>query len=162
MMREEAISVTFDITRIGQKVYFQKILPRDTKRIIGLEYGAIQEYGEPLPVVPPVFGGADPFLQVKASKVIGKLNMQVAGRENCFLQCDLAENRNGHFGESVAAVLWQPKLWTHGRKREEINLAVNSDMTLVEGFFQDTWGVDEYEILEYKLCLYLWIEKCKA
>ena len=63
-------------------------------------------------------------------------NLQVAGCENSFFQGNLVEDRNIKYGEGIAALLWSPQLFTHGRKREEIELSVNSDTTILEGVYE--------------------------
>ncbi len=153
---------TLAVSRIGERIYFQVQLPYDTKRIIGLEYGATNQIGVPLPGPSFAFGPeGDTSLKVSRNKVIGKISLQNAGSEHLFYQGDLIENRNKHLGEGIISVLWQPSIWTHSRKREELQLNVESNTSFVEGFFQDSWGAGEYESLAYILHLYLWIEKCK-
>jgi len=156
MIREEVIAQSLSITRIGQRKYFQVSLPRDTKRIIGLEYGAIKKQGEPASFMPPPVTLADPVFWIYADKIIGKLMLR-AGR--MFYQADLIEYRNIHLGETIIFPGWEPKPWTHGGRMEEIELSVLTDTALIEGFFQDSWGQGEFETLSYQLHLYLWIEK---
>jgi hypothetical protein len=91
--------------------------------------------------------------------LIGKLTLRATGCDGVFYQGDLIEDNNIHFGDRVAPVLWTPQLWTHGRKRHEVEFCIKENNTIY-GFFQDNWGVEEYESLSYKLNLYLWIEKC--
>ena len=156
MMKEEAIVSSINITRIGENHHFQMQVPRDSKRIISLEYGAIQKNGDPLP---PPFAGENAF-KFLPNKIIGRLTLRAAGCEGIFYQGDLIEDQNIHFGEVIAPVNWQPRLWTHGRKKEEIGLSITEN-SMIYGFFQDSWGAGEYISLTYRLNLYLWIEKCE-
>jgi hypothetical protein len=163
MINEEAIVQILSVNRIGEIIHFQVQLPTDTKRIIGLEYGVTGQNGVPLadPEPPPVAEG-QPSFRLYANKVIGKISLQNPGSENVFYQGNLIEDRNAELHEGTASTLWQPASWTHSRKREEVSLNVEGNTSFIEGFFQDSWGTNEYESLAYKLHLYLWIEKCKA
>lgn len=158
MMQEEVIVTSIYISRIGERKHFQIALPTDTKKIIGLEYGAIELAGALIPVVPVTI---NPFA-VKADKLMGRLSLQVPGREGVFYRGDLIEDRNYHLGEDVSATSWVPQLWSHSGRRQEIELAVNGGLSFVEGYFIDRYGLGEYDSLEYQLQLCLWIEKCIA
>ncbi|MBS1577392.1 MAG: hypothetical protein JST09_18995 [Bacteroidetes bacterium] len=164
MIKEEAIVQTLSGNRIGEIKDVQIQLPNDTKSIIGLEYGAIGFSGVPLPNPFREVGPeeTDPSFIISANKVIGKLSLQSAGNESLFYQGNLIEDRNAYLNEGIATVLWQPAQWSHSRKREELAFNIESNASFIEGFFQDSWGKDEYESLSYSLHLYLWIEKCKA
>lgn len=163
MMNEEAIVQTLSIGRIGEIIHFQVQLPNDTKRIIALEHGTTGQNGVFLasPEFPPV-AEVQPSFRVYANKVIGKISLQNPGSENVFYQGNLIEDRNAELHEGTASTLWQTTSWTHSRKREEVSLNVEGNTSFIEGFFQDSWGKNEYESLSYNLHLYLWIEKCKA
>ncbi|MEP7374722.1 MAG: hypothetical protein ABI675_15105 [Chitinophagaceae bacterium] len=156
MIREEAIVILLPVSRIGEKVYFQKSLPGDTRRIIGLEYGVTAVSGDAiaLPVVTP-----SPF-QVIADKIIGRLTLQIPGREGIFFRGDLMEERNFHVNDGLTDITWTAQVWSHGGNKEEIELSVDSNTDFIEGFFSDSYGKDEFESLTYQLHLYLWIEKC--
>lgn len=157
-MNQEVIIKTVVIKRIGEKQHFQLSIPFDAKTVIGFEYGATEKNGIPLPSI--LEAGPDDFsLLFFPNKTIGKLVLGATGCAGTFYQGDLTEDKNLRFGERVAPILWQPELWTHGRKRHELEFSVNENST-ISGFFEDSWGVGEYESLSYKLNLYLWIEKC--
>lgn len=159
MITQEAIVQRLVIERIGEKHHFQVALPRDTSRIIGLEYGTLEKDGVLLPGGGPVPVISE-YFRVKPAKIIGRLGLKYPGPEGTFYQGDLTEERNSGLHELIAAVQWQPKSWTHGRKREEINLCIDCRVRFIEGLFEDMYGVGEYENLFYQLNLYLWIEKC--
>lgn len=163
MMNEEAIVRILQVNRIGEIIHFQVQLPNDTKRIIGLEYGTTGQNGVFLgsPEFPPV-AEVQPSFRVYANKVIGKISLQNPGSENVFYQGNLIEDRNAELHEGTASTLWQTTSWIHARKREEVSLNVEGNTSFIEGFFQNSWGKNEYESLSYSLHLYLWIEKCKA
>jgi hypothetical protein len=126
------------------------------------DYGVTQFDGVPLVNPFREDAGDGPLLMVFPNKVIGKLSLHNAGNESLFYQGDLIENRNSLLHEQIVAALWQPGEWVYARKREEINMNVGGNTDFIEGLFQDSWGVNEYESLSYKLHLYFWIEKCNA
>ena len=163
MMKEEVIVKSLRINRIGESQYFQITVPRDVKRIIGLEYGAIEKDGvlRPSPFRTFEAGEDNISLSIFPNTMIGRLVLRTAGCEGVFYQDDLIEDSNTHFGEVIAPVLWEPKRWTHGRKRHHIEFSIEEN-NVIYGFFQDSWGSNEYETFSYKLNLYLWIEKCIA
>ncbi len=157
VMKQEAIITTLSITRIGESQFFQITLPADTIRIIGVEYDVTAKQGEI--IAPP--DPADNSFDMKASKPIGRLTLRNTGCQSVFLKYDLAEDRNIHLGELFVIGLPEPQLWSHGRKKFEMELSVARN-SIVQGFYQDSWGRDEYQALRYELNLYLWIEKCIA
>lgn len=160
MMKEEVIVKTLDIKKIGEKQFFQISLPHDTKRIIGIEHGVIGKAGIPLPSPSFAFGGEnDVSLSMASNKIVGKLMLRTASCSGIFYQDDVVENRNEHLGENIPPVIWSPQFWTHGSKRYEIGLCV-CESRMIHGFYEDSWGIEEYQTLSYMLNIYLWIEKC--
>ncbi len=142
---------------MGQRYCFQITIPPDAKRIIGIEYGATQKDGDVIAALPEP--GAGDSLIIFQNRIIGRLVLRSAGCSGVFFQSDLVEDRNIHFGEITAPLIWQPQPWSHGSNRYETQLSVQEN-TIVHGIFTDSWGIGEYEWLNYKLNLYLWIEKC--
>lgn len=162
-MIEQAIAHKIFISRISQRVGFQVRLPKDAKRLIGLEYDARKIYGET---------SGDPFalreveeeeysdssFNRNRNKVIGKLSLQNTFCEGLFYQGDLIEDCNELHYEGIAARLFEPKPWMQSTRREEIGINVHTG--LIQGLFEDCYGLNEYSELEYELTLYFWIEKC--
>jgi hypothetical protein len=161
MIIQEVITHRLLIERMGERRHFQISLPRDTSRIIGVEYGTLEKDGVILPGGGPVPAISD-YFKVKASKIIGRLTLKTTSAEGLFFQGDLVEDRNSTLHEIVAGVAWQPKPWTHGSKREETSFLINTPMRFVDGMFEDRYGIGEYQILTYQLGLFLWIEKCSV
>ncbi|NCT73980.1 MAG: hypothetical protein GXC78_05575 [Chitinophagaceae bacterium] len=162
MTIEQAITHRFTIARLGEKVFFQLRLPRDSRRVIGVEYDVRKTSGEETPYVSLVFDpDGDPYFKRNTNKLIGRLSLQNRGCEGLFYQGDLIEDHNKAQYEGIHAQLFSPEPWMHSRKREEIDFNVSSGV--VEGFFEDAnFGQYEYVGLEYEVFLYLWIEKCVA
>ena len=154
-MKQEAIVESFIIERKGEMRQFQILLPRDTNRIIGLEYGVTEKYEEPeVPVDPN-----ENALLFLRNKVIGSIILRTSGCEGTFYQSDLIEDRNVHFGETIAPVNALP--WSHGRKKHEVELSIKENR-IVHGFFKNYLApVGFNSSIYYRLNLYLWIEKCE-
>jgi hypothetical protein len=157
MTIEQAIVQKLFIQRIGQLVSFQVRLPRNTKRLIGLEYDARKIAGNGY-VSRLQYGweGDTSFKRYK-NKTIGKLSLYNNSCEGLFYEGDLIEDRNkwqyeGYWHGSNVEV------WMQSTRREEIGLSVTPG--LIQGLYQDQYGVNEYVDLMYELCLYFWIEKC--
>lgn len=158
MMREEAIAVAVSIDTIGQQVYLQIPIPSNTHRIIGLEWGAMRQTGDRTGYV-GTSTGSNGLFDLSANKVIGRITLWVATQQNIFLQDELVESRNILVGENITGKFMQPLDTTHGTKREAIPCMVEAPPSFVEGFYQDSWGVGEFDAMSYLLHLYLWIEK---
>ena len=160
MTREEVIVHRLFIERAGQVTAFQVRLPKDTSRIIGLEYNARKIYGEPEDIIiheGGAYTGGASFV-VKSNKTIGQLSL---GNFNCaglFYQGDLIENRNAAHLEGIASLQYTASPWIQSTKREEICFCVTGHT--IEALFKDSYGAGEYDYLEYELSLYFWIEKC--
>lgn len=159
IMKEEVIVKSLAIKKIGEKLFFQVSLPHDTKRIIGIEYGAVAKEGIPLPS-PFVVESLSSFtLKMTSNVLIGRLTLRTAGCTGIFYQDDIVEDQNIGFGETIAPVLWIPSVSTHGRRRHEMSLSV-CENRMIHGFYEDSWGIGAYQTLSYILKIYIWIEKC--
>lgn len=162
-MKEEVIVHKLLITRIRERVHFQVRLPKDAKRIIGLEYDARKidgnSYVSRIAFID--YGPAgDPSFNRHKSKLIGRLSLGNCNCEGLFYQGDLIEDRNEAQYEGIAAYCYTPKKWINSTKREETNFNVKAGF--LYGLFEDHFGVNEYTELEYELSLYFWIEKCET
>ncbi len=161
MIREQAITKQFRVSRMGELIAFQVTLPRDTRRIIGLEYEARIVIGEYIPYVSrePFDLEGDPYFKRTKNKLIGRLSLRNDGCEGLFFQGDLIDDRNKAQHEGIHGLLFSPEPWVQSRKREEFGFSVSEG--LIEGFFEDgLYGQYEYNGMQYDLYLYLWIEKC--
>lgn len=161
MMSEQAIVHSLQITRIGERVSFQVRLPKDTLQIIGLEYWArktsgVEMINDSVRRLAPEEG--DSSFEYAANKLIGRLSLHVPNCSGLFYQGNLIENRNPGYLESLTTPQLNAQDWIQSTKREEIRFTVPG--TLIEGFFEDSYGIDEYQSLQYELALYFWIKKC--
>jgi hypothetical protein len=150
-MKEEVIVQRLYFSHRGERKYFQVQLPSDSKRVIGFEYGVMPDEGS---AAPPI--GIDPVFQIHPNERIGQLAMQIQGCESHLFQFDLVKDTNIHSGDTISPKIWEPLNWTHGRRREELELDIQ-DADWVEGLFVNERQEGEH----YYLHLYLWIEKCE-
>ena len=163
-MREEAIVSTVSITNPNQVRNFQIRLPCDTIRIIGVEWGAIRTfYAETGNYIDPEWWGFpntnDPLFQVKPNKTFGELALMAIGSENIFFRDEFKnKDSNVFYADFSKPAMNQFTEWTHGRRREEIELAIKGS-TIIEACYKDRWGIINELIVRYTFRLYLWIEK---
>jgi len=163
-MTDQCIVTKLTISRMGERKNFQITLPRNTKAIVGMEYGAFRGAYIFLPA--PELVATDipqpgPF-QMASNKIMGRLTMHVPGIEGIFYQEDLREFRNIHWAEGIAIKTGIPNLWRHAGKKSQLELRVDSPIPFIDGSYVDNWGIDEWDALAYTLHLYTWIETSKT
>src|SRR5687767_9514764 len=123
MMKEGVIITKISIKRQGERKHFQVKLPKDTKFIIGVEYGGrmidhVESDVRPLPIEPPkpdgTVGEERSTTFFKRNQLIGELKLQSCEEANWFYSADvLANDTNlglGDFTQSGFSV----KDYTHG------------------------------------------------
>jgi len=149
-MQQQVVAYTIPVTIKGQMEYFQIRMPHDTTRIIAVEYGMLPDQGEvSLPGTT-----IDPHFQMRSNEQFGRLTLQLPGCAGIFYQGELTKDKNIHLGEAVGFRHWQPGLWTHARKRTEIELNVPA-ASFVEGLFCNMHEDDDW----WWAHIYLWIER---
>jgi hypothetical protein len=150
-MQQQVVAYTIPVTREGQMEYFQIRMPHDTARIIGLEYGMLPDEGQ---ISIPPGNTIDPHFEMRTNEQFGRLTLQVPGCGGIFYQGELTKDKNIHLGEAVGFRNWQPGLWTHGRKRTEVELSLPG-ADFVEGLFCNMHEDDDL----WYVHIYLWIER---
>ncbi len=165
-MKEEAIVLTFSITKPKEIKNLQVRLPSDTNRIIGVEMGTIRTfYAITGNYTDPEWWGFpntnDLLFQVKPNKTVGEFSLQTLGSENIFFRGEMKDKDSNIFwADFTKPGINQFKEWTHSRKREELEVNVDGS-TIVEVCYKDRWGIVNAVIARYIFHLYLWIEiKC--
>lgn len=164
MMKEEAIVSTVSITIPKEIKNFQIRLPYDTKRIIGVETGAIRTfYAETGNYVDPEWWAFpntnDLLFQVKPNKTVGEITLQTLGKENIFFRDEMKDKDSNIFwADFTKPDINEFKEWTLGRKREEVEVNVDNNI-IIEACYKDRWGIINELIVRYTFRLYLWIEK---
>lgn len=178
-MREEVIIQSIRITKKKEQAFFQVKLPRDANKIIGIETGLNVESA--LPVFVPYAQGNANF--IRQNRLIGRLQLRASGKPNLFYakeifdkDINLGVNELKVVPDKIERRLIEPlrlkgddvpddgnnfndfTIWSHGTKREEDPVDV-CGCQLINGQFKDAVG-DYYNIdIQYRVMLYIWIER---
>ena len=171
MMKEQVIITKVGIKRQGERKHFQIKLPKNTKFIVGIEYGERLLYKTdagvkeiiptPIPPEPMIKFAAVPLESTKTffkrNQLIGELKLQSCEEANWFYAVDVySSDANlglGDFSQSGFPV----KDYTHGNKRTEEMVKVDADSTIVQGWFLDAIGKSLKVDISYEVKVYVWI-----
>ncbi len=184
MMKEQAIITKVSIKRQGERKHFQIKLPKNTKFIVGVEYGgrlidhsdavAVRTAIEPSPkIIPPVgteivgadgtsgtgsSGGVDtPRQFFKRNQLIGELKLQSCEESNWFFAVDVfVSDANLGFGDFSQSG-FPVKDYTHGNKRTEELVKVDAESTIIQGWYLDSLGKSQKADIKYEVNVYVWI-----
>ena len=179
-MKEGVIIQSIGITKKKEQIFFQVKLPRDTHKIIGIETGLFVESALP-GFIPNIQGNAN---MIRRNGLIGTLQLQASGKPNLFYAKEIFD-KDINIGvnelkivppEVINERLIEPMrlkaddvpdegnnfsdftIWSHGTKREEDPVNV-CGCQIINGQFKDTVG-EYYETnIQYKIILYIWIER---
>ncbi len=169
-MREQVIIQTINISKRSQQNFFQVKLPRDTHKIIGIETG--------LNVlnVPGYFIPAKELSKlIRRNNLMGVVQLRANTKPDVFYSKEIFE-RDINIGADEIKI-FTPQVvmerkgdqpdgnsfadfthWTHGYKREEDPLSV-CGCTVINGQYKDAIGEYFQTDVNYKVMLYIWIER---
>lgn len=170
-MREQVIIQTISISKRGQQTFFQTKLPRDTHRIIGIETGLYMLN------VPGYFIPAQELsMLIRRNYMMGVVQLRANGKPDMFYSKEIYE-RDINIGTGEVKLFPSPVVvmekkadvpdgnsfdyfthWTHGAKREEDPLDV-CGCTIINGQYKDAIGENFQTDVNYKVMLYIWIER---
>ncbi|MDI1355753.1 MAG: hypothetical protein PSX36_12600 [bacterium] len=169
MMKEQVIITKISIKRKGERKHFQIKLPKNSKFILGVEYGGrlIEHSDSALirtpvtdPFASPVIGsgGVDARTQLfKRNQLIGELKLQSCEKANWFFAVDVfASDANlglADFSQGGFPV----KDYTHGNKRTEEIVKVDAESTIIQGWYLDSLGKTQKADIKYEVNVYVWI-----
>lgn len=171
-MREEVIIQSITISRRGEQHYFQMKLPRNTHKIIGVETG-LYILSASVYLFGTMHGEMNALFR---NNLIGRLQLKANGKPDIFYSKEIFErDYNIGAGEIKQFINAAPPMrrlaqdpdgnsfsdftqWTHGTKREEDPLNI-CNCTVINGQFRDAIGDYFGMDLQYKVMLYLWIER---
>ena len=131
MRNEKVIVAPLRIIAAGQICHFQVRIPRDAKRIIGIETGLLYS---------PPQGGAQPSIfQFTADTFLGDLRLQSCEDTNIFFAEDIyGRDNNLGFGDFAAALSPLPRLpEIYSYKREEFMVNTYGTTTVIKGIYRD-------------------------
>ena len=179
MMKEGVIITKISIKRQGERKHFQIKLPKDTKFIIGIEYGgrlisksdAIKFAAAPkatpteeLPkteVIESVTGAGTIEERSKTffkrNQLIGELKLQSSEESNWFYSTDVfGADANLKYGDFSNAG-FNVNDYTHGNKRTEEIVKVDAESTIIQGWYLDALGKLQKVDINYEVTIYVWI-----
>jgi hypothetical protein len=169
----ESVTVhTIPIKRKGEWKYFQVRLPKDAKKIIGIETGLkVQDE------LPDDFHGVnDVRFLIKHNQLMGDIKLQSLDDANIFYAKEIwADDRNMNTdgiiindylqpAERRIALLrfnpppdlWQPQFpWKHSGKLEEDGVLLCHN-PVITGIYKDAIGKKYETDFTYKVLLYIW------
>lgn len=175
-MKEEVIIQTITISKRSQQNFFQVKLPRDTNKIIGVETGLY------LLNAPQYFIPAQELsMLIRRNYMIGGVQLRANTKPDVFYSKEIFE-RDINTGVGEIKIIPPPVVseernplrfinvqpdgnyfdyfthWTHGAKREEDPLNV-CGCTIINGQYKDAIGEYFQADVNYKVMLYIWIER---
>lgn len=170
MIREQVIIQTINISKRGQQNFFQVKLPRDVHKIIGIETGLnvlnVQGYFIPAQELSKL---------VRRNNLMGVVQLRANTKPDVFYSKEIFE-RDMNIGAGEIKIIPSPVMmerkvdqpdgnsfdyfthWTHGTKREEDPLDV-CGCSVINGQYKDAVGEYFQTDVNYKVVLYIWIER---
>lgn len=179
MMKEGVIITKINIKRQGERKHFQIKLPKDTKFIIGIEYGGrlISEsktlVDTPAPkvaiktdniILEEVYTAESGAIKnertktlFKRNQLIGELKLQSCEEANWFYATDVFVNdANLNWGDFSQAG-FPVNDFTHGNKRTEEIVKIDAESTIIQGWYLDAIGKTNATNINYEITIYIWI-----
>lgn len=158
MMKEGVIITKISIKQKGERKHFQIKLPKDTKFIIGVEYGGrLIDRPEKVAVEPTPVGDERTPTFFKRNQLIGELKLQSCEEANWFYSTDvLADDVNlglGDFSKEGFPV----NDFSHGNKRTEEIVKIDAESTIIQGWYLDVLGKSANADIKYEVKVYVWI-----
>lgn len=166
-MKQELMVHIIRINRKGQQVFFDMQLPRDARRITGIETGC--SIGDGVFFTDTTIPGA--WLGIKPNVILGSIKLKEPDKEGiCYEQQLVLQDNNtsqdsysfNWFDETanqlVEQYFWQETPQTHGTKREEDMLSIPCNTRVLKGFYKDMLGEKQQTDIRYRALLYVWYE----
>lgn len=181
-MKEKVIVTKLQIAQPGQICHFQVKIPRDAKRIIGVEVSAqYMNMQSPQPIRIIGFHGPSQytFLNLRIGRgdiflitpdlFLGDVRLQSCEDTNVFFSEDVYyADENLAFGDfSAINPRFFPAPQTHGYKRHEVEVNTNGETTILKGIFRDRQGGTQANIgsnaifFQYMATVYVWYEEAE-
>jgi hypothetical protein len=186
MLKEKVIITKLPITQPGQIQHFQVKIPRDAKRIIGMEVSAqymnMQVAGSPQPIIGVGFNSPSNYSYMSMARIakgrsifritpdlfLGDVRLQSCEDTNVFFAEDVYyTDENLGFGDfSVGSPRFFPAPQTHGYKRHECIVNTNGETTILKGIYRDRQAgakgtantLTGQVFFQYTANIYVWYE----
>jgi hypothetical protein len=167
MIKEEVIVHRERIQKLGEQKYFQIELPRDVKRIIGIETGAFRYASGQItsfggnPAEDPQDDPLDYLFKISFNDPIGRLTLQTQESPGIIYQGEVRQTDKNWYWADFTQALYEGFFdqYSHDRKRYEDVVTCDLCTTAIEGHYKDSWGEHYSYHVEYDLLIYIWIEK---
>ena len=178
MIREHVVITPVNITNAGQVKHFQVKLPKNAKRIIGVELGGrlLQRTDRAeisdMMVAPSVShpeassastseGSAGETAAAglfKRNKLIGEVKLQSCEEANIFYAGHLQTDENIAMGDFTQNHFWKPAAYSHQAQSFEERVVVDGNSTVIQGIYRDRIGEQSKVNYSYLVNVYVWIE----
>lgn len=170
---ERVTAHIINITRRGEWNYFQVRLPKDARKIIGIETGL-----KLIDEIPDEYYGAyEARFRIRRNELIGDIKLQSLDDANIFYAKEIwADDRNANADSVVIndysppaerriaflkvdpPDLWQPDFpWMHSSKLEEDGVLLCHN-PIITGVYKDAVGKKYETDFSYKVLLYIWYD----
>ena len=158
-MKEQVSITKMSINRQGERKHFQIKLPRNTKFIIGLEYGCrlIDNASILLVQAGSGFTAMQTRTPFKRNQLIGELKLQSCEEANWFYSTDVLANDVNLSYVDFSQSGFQINDFTHGNKRTEEIVKIDAESTIIQGWFLDAVGKSQNADIKYEVKVYVWI-----
>lgn len=163
MIREQVIITALSIQKAGQVKHFQVKLPKNAKRIIGIELGgrwlSLTQNSFVVPpkeIIKEVF--RDKGLAFKRNFLIGEVRLQSCEEANIFYAGHLQWDSNIGHADFSKNKNWTPFVFTHQENAFEERIIVDGESTILQGIYKDRSGEQNSPLVNYLLNVYVWIE----
>ena len=177
MMKEQVIITKVNIKLQGERKHFQIKLPKDTKYIIGVEYGGRLLTKSDGPVVKPApkeapkveaiqdvhvhleatSSGKESRTLFKRNQLIGELKLQSCEEANWFYATDVFANDANLDYADFSKSGFPINDFTHGNKKTEEIVKVDAESTIIQGWYLDALGKSQKMDIQYEVTVYVWI-----
>lgn len=158
MMKEQVIITKISIKRKGERKHFQIKLPKNTKFIVGVEYGGRLVDGSDILATPsPVGGGVRSKTPFKRNQLIGELKLQSCEESNWFFAVDVFASDVNLSLQDFSQSGFPVNDYTHGNKRSEEIVKVDAESTIIQGWYLDAVGKSLNVDIKYEVKVYVWI-----
>jgi hypothetical protein len=178
MIREHVVITQVNITNAGQVKHFQVKLPKNAKRIIGVELGGrlLQRTDRPISdAMPAPYAEHSAAYSVSASgasagaetsaptyfkrnKLIGEVKLQSCEEANIFYAGHLQTDENIGYGDFTQNNFWMPSAFSHQAQSLEERVVVDGNSTIIQGIYRDRIGEQSKVSYSYLVNIYVWIE----
>lgn len=164
MIREQVIITSVSLSLEGQVKHFQVKLPKNAKRIIGVELGwRLSQLSEvvikdnPRESVRRDRESHSSQITFNRNIQIAEVKLQSCEEANVFYTGDVQIEQNNSFGD-FSQSFWNPTEFIHQMQRFEDVVTVDGETTMLQGICKDILNATYKSRFIYLVNVYVWIE----